>query len=146
MKNNNKDAEVYFWFRGNPFELPDETMLMAGFGEHWIPDERLQGAGLELTARLRTVEHTIGYMAAGKTFLMFGSVSKHWSRNLHEVLQFFPVQRTIVHRVPDPELEIANRISVKRRVQMARKAEAPHSTQQLPEVEFHVPRSYGSNL
>lgn len=139
MREGHTQAEVYLWFAGNPFALHDTRLVTADFTEDWEPDSRLQGAGLELVTHMGSLERTIGYVAAGKSFMLFGSAARDWNRNLMEVVRFFPTDHTVVSRLDDKHPRIAEEASLRRRIQMVRGAAVPHSTRLLPLVELHVP-------
>lgn len=83
---------------------------------------------------------TLGYMAAGKTFLMLGARGANANKLTHGMQDLLGTAHMIVHRVHDPRGKIASTESLAQRVSRVRGSEGRFAKIGLPVVEkFRLP-------
>lgn len=144
-------VELYFWLRGNPFELTSGKLELNTFDEDWRPDQSSPKSAQEMLTALVT-NSSIGYVALTPTVVIVGcerikripkplsefgeTTTMTASRIMFDTLAFLGSTKFADHIVRDKKGEAVAKQSLKRRLIQVRHLEAQFARRGLPMAEL----------
>ena len=136
-----RDSELYFWYNGNPFDLETKQSAIVAFDSQVYHTEPIEEKTKELFGSIYAVSAAVGYLIAKKDFMVVSVPTSQWNRVSREVLQFFPGDKSAVHRVTDKKKKIAKINDLPKRMNSVRAVEGQFATKNLAEVSLRIPHT-----